>query len=280
MERIESVHQMQSMAISLRTRGRLIALIPTQGALHAGHVALIEAARAQADTVVVSTFVNPVQFGASEDHTRYPRDPEGDKTLCEQANVDVLFAPELAEIYPKGYSTFVTEEALSRGLCGVSRPAHFRGVTTIMAKLLNIVRPDFVVFGQKNAQQAAVARKMIEDLSFSVQVLVQPTMREPDGLPYGSRNRLLTTSQREEAAVIYRALTTGKNLVETGVRNVDRVIAEATHLIGTRRRVRVIYVAIVDRETMEPERQIVPGRSLLAIAVWVDELRLIDNMVL
>jgi pantoate--beta-alanine ligase len=209
MERIESVHQMQSLAISLRTRSRLIALMPTQGALHVGHVGLIEAAKAQADTVVVSTFVNPMQFGSSEDHTRYPRDPEGDKALCEQAGVDVLFAPQLAEMYPKGYSTTVAEEALSRGLCGVSRPAHFRGVTTVMTKLLNIVRPDFVVCGQKNAQQAAVIRKMIEDLNFSVQVLVQPTMREPDGLPYGSRNRLLTSSQREEAAVIYRALTIG-----------------------------------------------------------------------
>lgn len=280
MERIESVHQMQSLAMSLRSRGRLIALVPTQGAMHTGHVTLIEAAHAQADTVVVSTFVNPVQFGASEDHTRYPRDPEGDKTLCEAAKVDVLFAPQLAEIYPKGYSTYVAEESLSRGLCGVSRPAHFRGVTTVLTKLLNIVRPDFVVFGQKNAQQAAVARKMIEDLNFTVQVLVQPTMREADGLPYGSRNRLLTSSQREEASVIYRALTTGKSLVDSGVRNIDRVIAEATHVISSRRRVRVIYVTIVDPESMEPEREVTPGRSLLAIAVWVDELRLIDNIVL
>ncbi len=280
MECIESVHQMQSMAISLRTRGRLIALVPTQGVLHAGHTTLIEAARKQADTIVVSTFINPLQFGASEDHTQYPRDPEGDRALCEEHGVDVLFAPQQTEIYPKGFSSYVTEESLSRGLCGVSRPAHFRGVTTVLAKLLNIVRPDLVVFGQKNAQQAAVARKMVEDLNFSVQVLVQPTMREPDGLPYGSRNRLLTSSQRDEAGVVYRALTTGKGLVESGVRNVDRVVAEATHVIGTRRRVRVIYVAIVDRETMEPERQIVPGRSLLMIAVWVDELRLIDNMLL
>lgn len=280
MERIESIHQMQSLAISLRTRGRLIALVPTQGALHAGHVSLIEAARKHADTVVVSTFVNPLQFGPSEDHTRYPRDPEGDQELCAAHGVDVLFAPAQNEVYPKGFSSYVGEEELSRGLCGISRPAHFRGFTTVLAKLLNIVRPDFVVFGQKNAQQAAVARKMIDDLNFSVQVIVQPTMREPDGLPYGSRNRLLTSSQREEAAVVYQALTTGKSLVDSGVRNVDRVVAEATHIIGSRRRVRVIYVAIVDRETMEPERQIVPGRSLLMIAVWVDELRLIDNMLL
>jgi pantoate--beta-alanine ligase len=280
MERIESVHQMQSLAMSLRARGRLIALVATQGALHAGHRSLIEAARGHADTVVLSIFVNPAQFGANEDHTQYPRDLEGDLKLCEEAGVDVVFAPPLAEIYPKGYSTFVSEEALSRSLCGISRPAHFRGVTTILAKLFNIVRPDVAVFGQKNAQQAAVARKMIEDLNFSVQVLVQPTVRDVDGLPFGSRNRLLTASQREEATILHRALQTGKSLVESGVRNVDRVIAEATHIIGTRRRVRVIYVSIVDPETMEPERQIAPGRSMLAIAAWIDEVRLIDNMTL
>lgn len=280
MERIDSVHQMQSLAISLRTRGRLIALLSTQGVLHAGHASLIEAARKQADTIVVSTIINPLQFGPSEDPARYPRDPEGDIAFCQEHGVDVLFAPALEQVYPKGFSTYVAEESLTKGLCGVSRPAHFRGITTMAAKLLNIVRPDLVVYGQKNAQQAAVVRKMIDDLGFSVQVLVQPTMREPDGLPYGSRSRSLTSSQREEATAIYQALTTGKGLVESGVRNVDRVIAEATHVIGTRRRVRVIYVSIVDRETMEPERQIVPGRSLLMIAVWVDELRMIDNMLL
>ncbi len=280
MERIESVHQMQSLALGLRGGGRLIALVPTQGALHEGHASLIAAARQQADAVVVSIFVNPAQFGPNEDHTRYPREPEGDAALCERAGADVLFTPSIAEIYPKGFSTFVAEEALSRGLCGVSRPAHFRGVTTILAKLCNLVRPDLLVFGQKNAQGAAVARKMIEDLNFSVQVLVRPTVRERDGLPCGSRNGQLTTAQREDATVIHKALTIGKGLVDGGVRNVDRVVAEATHTLGERRRIRVIYVAIVDRDTMEPERQINPGRSLLAIAVWIDEVRLIDNIIL
>jgi len=280
MERIESVHQMQSLALSLRQQGKQIALIPTQGALHPGHRSLIEAARGQADTVVVSNFVNPVQFAANEGFDKYPRDPEADAALCSEAGVDVLFAPTQVEMYPKGYSSYVTEESLSKGLCGVSRPAHFRGVTTVMSKLLNIVRPDMVVFGQKNAQQAAVARKMITDLNFPVQVHVQPTVREPDGLPFGSRNRLLSAGQREDAGVLYRALQRGKELVDTGVRNVDRVVAEATHILSQKRRVRVIYVSIVDRDSMEPERQIVPGRSMLAIAVWVDEVRLIDNIVL
>jgi pantoate--beta-alanine ligase len=280
MERIESVHQMQSLMVNLRAHGRRIALIPTQGALHPGHVSLIKAARAHGDTVVVSIFVNPVQFGANEGFDKYPRDLEKDTALCSEAGVDVLFVPPLAEMYPKGYSTYVTEESFSRGLCGVSRPGHFRGVTTVMAKLFNIVRPDVLVLGRKNAQQAAVTQKTIEDLNFSVRVVVQPTVREPDGLPWGSRNSLLSTGQRNEATVILRALTTGKGLVDAGVRNVDRVIAETTHVLSTKRRVRVIYVAIVDPDTMEPERQIAPGRSMLAVAVWIDEVRLIDNIVL
>jgi pantoate--beta-alanine ligase len=183
-------------------------------------------------------------------------------------------------MYAKGFSTFVSEENLSRGLCGVSRPGHFRGVTTVLAKLFNIVRPDIVVFGQKNAQQAAVARKTIADLNFRVQVLVEPTVREADGLPCGSRLTMLSPGQREDATVLHSAMLAGRALVESGVRNVDRVVAETTHVISQKRRVRVIYVSIVDRETMEPERQIVPGRSLLAVAVWVDEIRLIDNFVL
>jgi pantoate--beta-alanine ligase len=280
MERIESVHQMQSLAISLRAGGKSIALVPTQGALHPGHRSLIEAARQQCDTVVVSIFVNPLQFSANEDFSGYPRELDGDLALCTEAGVDVVFTPAVTEMYPKGFSSYVTEETLSRGLCGISRPAHFRGVTTVLAKLFNIVRPNVAVFGQKNAQQAAVARKMIEDLNYGVQVVVQETVREADGLPYGSRNRRLSPGQREEAAVIHRALLTGKSLVESGTRNVDRVVAETTHVLSSRRRVRVIYVSVVDRETMEPERQIVPGRSMLALAVWIDEVRLIDNVIL
>ncbi|BET65182.1 pantoate--beta-alanine ligase [Opitutales bacterium ASA1] len=280
MERIESVHQMQSLAISLRLRGRLIALVPTQGALHAGHASLIAAARKQADTVVVSIFVNPAQFGPNEDAAAYPRDLEGDLALCAEAGADVVFVPPTEEMYPRGYSTWVTEENLSKGLCGISRPSHFRGVTTVTTKLCNIVRPDLLVFGQKNAQQAAVVRRMLEDLNFSIQTLVEPTVRDEAGLALGSRNLNLTQGQRDDMAIIHRALATGKALVDGGNRNVDRVVAETTHTLAERRRVRVIYVSIVDRETMEPERTITPGRSLLMVAVWIDEVRFIDNIVL
>lgn len=280
MQRIESVNEMQSMAIGFRTKGRLIALVPTQGALHAGHESLIAAARDRADTLVVSSFVNPLQYGPNEDPARRPNNPDGDLKLCRKAKVDVLFAPAVDELYPDGFSTFVTEEKLSQGLCGISRPAHFRGFTTVLTKLCNIVRPDLVVFGQKNAQQAAVARKMIDDLNFSMEVIVQPTVRQEDGLACSLRNESLSSGQRDEAIIIHQALQAAKALVESGVRNVDRVVAETTHILGSKRRVRVIYVSVVDAQTMEPARQIVPGRSMLAIAVWVDEHRFIDNVVL
>jgi pantoate--beta-alanine ligase len=172
----------------------------------------------------------------------------------------------------------VTEEAVSKPLCGVSRPAHFRGVTTAVAKLLNIVRPDLVVLGQRDAQQVAVVRKMISDLCFGVEVIVAPIVREGDGLVVTARNRDLTTGQRQEAAAVQASLLRAREMAAHGVRSPDRIIAEVTHLLGERRRVRVIYVSMVDPATMEPLREVVPGRTLLAIAVWIDEVRLIDNI--
>ena len=280
MQVINSIFDMQSLAMNLESKGRLIGLVPTMGALHAGHVSLIEAARKQCDTVVVSIFVNPTQFGPNEDFNRYPRTFETDLQACEKAGADVIFAPTTEELYPKGYSTFVVEEFISKPLCGQSRPGHFRGVTTIVAKLFNIVRPDVAFFGQKDAQQVAVIKKMVNDLHFCVDVVVVPTVREPDGLAMSSRNRHLSSIQRQDALAISEALFNARKMVEAGTRSTDRVIAEATHLLGSRRRVRIIYAAIVDRCTMEPVREILPGKCLLAIAAWVDEVRLIDNILL
>jgi pantoate--beta-alanine ligase len=280
MQKIDSVSEMQSLAISLRSEDRLVGLVPTMGALHGGHLDLIQAARAKADVVVVTIFVNPTQFGPSEDFDAYPRDLEQDIKMCEEAGVDILFVPKTEEIYPEGYSTYVSEEKLSAGLCGISRPSHFRGVLTVVAKLFNIVRPDIAVFGQKDAQQAAVLKKMVADLHFSVQILIRPTAREEDGLAMSSRNRSLHSTQRKDAAVIYQALEAAKALFETGIRNVDRILAEVTHTLSSSRRVHIIYVSCVDSETLEPLRELVEGRSLLAVAVWVDEVRLIDNIIL
>jgi pantoate--beta-alanine ligase len=280
MLKIETVSDMFRRARELRAQGGRIALVPTMGALHMGHRALIEEARKAADTVVVSIFVNPLQFGPSEGLAAYPRTPEADAAFCSEAQVDAVFMPASEEIYPRGYSTYVTEEMYSKPLCGISRPTHFRGVTTIMAKLINIVRPDCLVMGRKDVQQIAVVRKMIADLHFEVAVIEVPTVRDTDGLAYGVRTRDLTASQRQEATVVQQALSKAKEMVEAGVRNTDRLVAEVTHIIGQRRRVRVIYVSIVDGTTMDTEREAVPGRSLLMIAVWVDEVRLVDNVAL
>jgi pantoate--beta-alanine ligase len=280
MQIIDSVTEMQSLAISLRSKDRLIGLVPTMGALHDGHLDLLEAAKAQADIVVVSIFVNPTQFGPNEDFDAYPRDLERDIKLCEEAGADIVFVPKIEELFPKDYSTYISEEKLSVGLCGVSRPVHFRGVLTVVVKLFNIVRPDLAVFGQKDAQQAAVLRKLVLDLHFCVQILIRPTIREEDGLAMSSRNRSLHSTQRKDAAVIYQALQAAKALYDSGNRNVDRILAEVTHTLSTSRRIRVIYVSFVDSETLEPLRDLVEGRSLLAVAVWVDEVRLIDNIIL
>jgi pantoate--beta-alanine ligase len=280
MRKITTVADMRTAAAGLRAEGKSIALVPTMGALHAGHAALIAAGAARADYVVVSIFVNPLAFGPNELLAAYPRSPDADCRLCEELNVDAVFMPSTEEFFPRGYSTFVHEDAVSKPLCGISRPTHFRGVTTVAAKLLNIVRPDALIVGQRDAQQAAVLRKMIADLHFGVEVVVAPAVRESDGLVVSVRNRDLTTTQRQEALAIFAALKRAQEMAAQGVRSPDRIIAEATHLLGERRRVRVIYVSIVDPVTMEPMREVVPGHTLLAIAVWVDEVRLIDNVML
>jgi pantoate--beta-alanine ligase len=280
MQKIATVSEMRQMARELRAKGGRVALVPTMGALHAGHAALIQEAKKSADAVVVSIFVNPLQFGPSEDVASYPRTPEADLGVCADAQVDVVFLPAVEEIYPRGYSSYVTEEAYSKPLCGITRPTHFRGVTTMLAKLMNIVRPDSLVMGQKDVQQAAVVRKMIADLQLGVDVVLVPTVREADGLACGVRTHALTASQRQEATGVQQALAKAKEMVDSGVRSTDRLVAEVTHIIGQRRRVRVIYVSIVDNLTMEAMREIVQGKSLLMIAVWVDEVRLVDNLVL
>jgi pantoate--beta-alanine ligase len=280
MQKITAVTEMQTLAEDLRSKDQIIALVPTLGALHGGHLSLIKLASEQADKVVVSIFVNPTQFGPNEDFAKYPRDIERDLQLCEEAGADVVFAPSVEEVYPKGYSTYITEEFVGKPLEGSSRPTHFRGVTTIVAKLFNIVRPDLAVFGQKDAQQVAVIKKMVQDLNFTVNVVVAPTLREDGGLAMSSRNRYLSTLQKTDALVISQALGMAQAMVAQGEHRADRLIAEATHLLSQKRRIRVIYVAVVDRNTMESVREVVPGSHMMAIAAWVDEVRLIDNVVL
>jgi pantoate--beta-alanine ligase len=280
MQKITTISEMRKLSDTLRAQGKTIGLVPTMGALHDGHLSLVRQARAGADVVIVSVFVNPAQFGPNEDFARYPRDLDADTALAAGAGADIVFAPPVEEMYPKGYSTYVNEEVVAGPLEGASRPSHFRGVTTVVAKLFNITHPDVAVFGQKDAQQVAVIAKMAEDLDFPVRVVVAPTLREEGGLAMSSRNRYLSNTQRAEALALGQALAFAKGMVEKGERRSDRLVAEMTHLLAQHRRIRVIYVALVDRRTMEPMREVESGRSLLVVAAWVDEVRLIDNVAL
>jgi pantoate--beta-alanine ligase len=280
MKIIESASEMSARSAQLRAEGKTIALVPTMGAFHAGKTGLVRAAAARADVVIVVIFVNPLQFGPSEAIGNYPRSLGEDISLCDEAGAHLVFAPPVEEIFPVGYSTFVTEEILAKPLCGASRPAHFRGVATLMVKLFNLTHPHFVFFGQKTAQRAAVVRKVSDDLAFGVEVVVVPTVREPDGLAAGMRNSELTGNQRQGALAFSQALKRAKEMVDGGVRSPDRLIAEVTHILSQHRSVRVIYVSIIDSRTMESVREVVAGKTTLAIAAWINEARFIDNAIL
>jgi pantoate--beta-alanine ligase len=278
MQKIESITAMRESVAALRATGRKVAMVPTLGALHAGHASLIRLAREGGAAVVVSAFVNPLQFGPSEDYIKYPRTPEADRLLAEKEGVDILFTPTAEEMFPKGFSSFLQEEAVSKPLCGVTRASHFRGTLTGWLKLFNIVQPDTVVLGEKDVQQLAVVKKVAADLLIPLSIIAGPVVRDADGLAVSARNAYLTPSQREEALAVIKALRTAKEMVESGVKSTDRVVAEATHIIGEKRRLRVIYISVVDRRTMEQVREILPDQCLLAVSYWVDEIRLTDNM--
>ncbi|MBA4137208.1 MAG: pantoate--beta-alanine ligase [Opitutus sp.] len=278
MKKIDTIGAMQAETAQLRQAGRRVALLPTLGALHAGHASLIRLARERGYDVVVSVFVNPLQFGASEDFGKYPRSVAADAALCEREGAAVMFAPSAEEMFPKNFSTTVSEDRVSKPLCGVSRTALFRGVLTCWLKLIHIVQPMALAMGEKDAQQIAVVRKGLADLSLPMEIITGPTVRDADGLALSARNSYLTPTQRDEALAVNRALRRAKEMVESGVRSADRVVAEATHIIGEKRRLRVIYIAVVHPDTMEAMREVVPGQSLMAVAFWVDEVRLTDNI--
>jgi pantoate--beta-alanine ligase len=249
------------------------------GYLHEGHLSLIDLIRERSDVLILSIFVNPTQFGLGEDLEKYPRDWERDLQLCRERKVDYVFAPNTDEVYLADASTFVSEEGVSSGLCGQARPTHFKGVTTICAKLFNLCRPTYLALGQKDAQQVVVLKRMIRDLHFPIEVVIGPTIREADGLALSSRNSYLNEKQRADALLLNQALEAGKRLVdEKGVRSVDRVKAEVMNILRNGSFIRVNYADVVDRETMEVEAEIELGRSMLVVAAWVDTIRLIDNM--
>jgi len=281
MEIITSRQRMMSVAREIRREGnRTIGFVPTMGALHAGHLSLVREARVRCDVVVVSVFVNPAQFGPKEDFTSYPRDLTRDSALLAESKVDYVFAPAVAEIYPKGFSTYVTVEGLSEGLEGAARPGHFRGVTTVVALLLNIIRPDFAFFGQKDAQQAILIKQMVGDLAFDSEVVVLPTAREGSGLALSSRNDYLDDEQREAATVLYRSLSRAAAEYDKGERKAERLIEAVKSTIEKDPLARIDYVSINDAETLDKLDRIEDRPALLSLAVYIGKARLIDNIVL
>jgi len=253
--------------------------VPTMGYLHEGHLSLVRRARAENDHVAVSIFVNPTQFGPHEDYNRYPRDLERDLRLLEPLGVDLVFAPSVEEMYPPGFQTWVIVEGVSRPLEGAARPGHFRGVATVVTKLFNIVQPDRAYFGQKDAQQAVVIRRMVQDLNIPVEIVVCPTVREPDGLAMSSRNTYLNPEERRAATVLFRALQAAKARYEQGERDAERLREAMREVIQAEPLARLDYVSVADPETLQ-ELDRVEDRALLSLAVYIGKTRLIDNILL
>lgn len=281
MELINRRQRMGSVARKIRReQDRTIGLVPTMGALHEGHLSLVREARRMCDVVVVSVFVNPAQFGPGEDFEKYPRDLTKDTALLTDYNVDYIFAPTVDEIYPKGFSTYVTVEGLSEQLEGSSRPGHFRGVATVVTILLNTVRPDFAFFGQKDAQQALVIRRLVKDLAFDTEIVVLPTVREDSGLAISSRNLYLTAEEQQAATVIHRALKAAKNAYKDGERSAGRLADVVRSTIEKEPRARLDYVSISDSETLERLDKLDERPILVALAAYIGKTRLIDNTIL
>ena len=281
MEIINRRQRMTSVARKIRReQDRTIGLVPTMGALHDGHLSLVREARRMCDVVVVSVFVNPTQFGPGEDFEHYPRDLTKDTALLTDYNVDYIFAPTVEEVYPRGFSTYVNVEGLSEQLEGASRPGHFRGVATVVTILLNTVRPDFAFFGQKDAQQALVIRRLVKDLAFDTEIVILPIVREDSGLAISSRNLYLTPDEQQSATVIHRALMQAKNAFRDGERSAARLAEMIRSTVESEPRARLDYVAITDAESLEKVERIDERPTLIAVAAYIGKTRLIDNTLL
>lgn len=279
MKVVETIKQIRLAIARQKSKGQRIGFVPTMGALHEGHLSLIRLAKKHSDFVVVSIFVNPTQFGPKEDFKKYPRDLKKDAALCQSAGADLIFSPSPEEIYPKGFSTYVNVENLTQGLCGASRPGHFRGVATVVSKLFNIVRPDVAVFGQKDAQQLAVIRQMTKDLDLPVKIIGAPIVREADGLAMSSRNRYLSIEERQQAVALSRALNMAQRLVKSGKRESGNVKRELIKVLKHDAPIgKIDYVEIVDNATLKPVK-VIQKNTLIALAVKFPNARLIDNVI-
>jgi pantoate--beta-alanine ligase len=274
-----SIEDMRAASRAARDGGKRLGFVPTMGALHDGHLSLVRAAKSSCDAVAASIFVNPTQFGPAEDLAKYPRSFERDCELLEKEGVELLFAPSVEEMYPAGAVTWVTVEGLSAKLDGRSRPGHFRGVTTVVAKLFHIVEPDEAFFGQKDAAQVAIIRRMVRDLNFSVEIVACPIVREPDGLAMSSRNAYLDAQQRKHALVLHRSLLRVQKSWEAGERNAAKLVAAAQEEFAAEPSTRLDYFEIVDPDSLDPVESVSPG-ALVAVAAFVGTTRLIDNILL
>jgi len=279
MDIFRTISDMRAISRAVRRNDKRLGLVPTMGALHEGHLSLIRAAKSQCDTVAASIFVNPLQFGPNEDLAKYPRDFDRDCELLKKEGVDFLFAPSVEEMYPAGAVTHVTVEGLSDRLCGKSRPGHFRGVTTVVSKLFHIAEPDVAFFGQKDAAQLAIIRRMVRDLNFPVEIKACPIIREPDGLAMSSRNAYLNAQERMAALALYRALKRVQELFDQGERNVTRLTDAGKRTFMEEKSARLDYLEIVNPDSLESLSD-VEGTALAAVAGFVGMTRLIDNVVL
>lgn len=281
MEIINRRQRMNSVARKVRReQDKTIGLVPTMGALHEGHLSLVREARRMCDVVVVSVFVNPTQFGPGEDFAHYPRDLTKDAALLTDYNVDYIFAPHVEEIYPKSFSTYINVEGLSDQLEGASRPGHFRGVATVLTVLFNIVRPDFAFFGQKDAQQTLIVKRLVRDLAFDIEVVVLPTMREESGLALSSRNAYLTSEEHAAASVLYRALGHAESVYQEGERSASKIAAAVRETIEREPRAQIDYISVTDADNLEKLDKLDDRTVLVAVAVRIGKARLIDNIVL
>ena len=278
MQTIRSITKIQKVSRQLAARGKTIALVPTMGYLHEGHLSLVQRAKKSADIVIVSIFVNPKQFGPKEDYKKYPRDEKKDIAKIKEAGGDIVFIPKAIDIYPDNFQTYVTVEKLCKTLEGKSRPQHFRGVTTVVAKLFNITRPDVAVFGAKDYQQAIVLKQMSNDLGYPIKFVIAPTVREKDGLAMSSRNRYFTAEQRHQACCLYYALGTAREMVKSGIKDVRALKCEMRAVIkATSPKAKIDYIAFTEFDSLKPVSKAAKG-TICSLAVRVHNIRLIDNM--
>ncbi|MBI5043628.1 MAG: pantoate--beta-alanine ligase [Nitrospirae bacterium] len=273
MQAFDNIKSLSSTIKEIKAQKKTIGFIPTMGFLHEGHLSLMRFAKKVTDVVVVSIFVNPTQFGPKEDFNAYPRDMEGDKRKCLEAGVDILFIPPASEIYPENYITYVNVEKITDVMCGASRPGHFRGVATIVAKLFNIVKPDKAFFGQKDYQQTVIIKRMAADLNMDIDIEVLPTVRESDGPAMSSRNFYLNEEERKAAACLYRSLTKAEEMIKSGERGSAKIIGSMQKIIEAEKLAKIDYITIADAETLE-EAKTIDRKVVIALAVWIGKTRL------